>query len=111
MIDLNTLISPSLGIQLRNVATINDRGEMAAVAFFPDGNHRPVLLIPCGAQQQDSEDCQDSAGLNTMSTMQGNRTAAPTVQRNNRNAETLPAGVRGLLARRHPVDSAGTRKK
>lgn len=41
MVDLNTVISPSLGIQLRNAVTISDRGEMAAVAFFP------VLLIPC----------------------------------------------------------------
>jgi probable HAF family extracellular repeat protein len=59
MLDLNTLISPSLGIQLRNVATINDRGEMAAVAFFPDGNHRPVLLIPC--DENDRESCLDSS--------------------------------------------------
>jgi probable HAF family extracellular repeat protein len=51
MIDLNTLISPSLGIQLLNAATINDRGEMAVVADFADGSRRPVLLIPCDAQQ------------------------------------------------------------
>src|SRR6266487_954672 len=36
MIDLNTLISPSPGIQLLNAATINDRGEMAVVADFAD---------------------------------------------------------------------------
>jgi hypothetical protein len=38
------LISPDLGAQLRNVATINDRGEMAVVAFFPTG----VIAQCCG---------------------------------------------------------------
>ncbi len=104
MIDLNTLISPSLGIQLRNVATINDRGEMAAVAVFPDGNHRPVLLIPCPAQQGDT-DCQDSISLNTTSIMGVNGTAVHAAPGNNRNAETLPAALRVLLARRHSPQS------
>ena len=61
MVDLNTLISPNLGIQLGNAAAINDRGEMVSVAFFPDGSHRPVLLIPC--DENDQEKCQDSPSL------------------------------------------------
>ena len=59
MVDLNTLISPGLGIQLRNVATINDRGEMAAVAAFANGDRRPVILIPCDDHDDNAEDCQD----------------------------------------------------
>jgi probable HAF family extracellular repeat protein len=58
MVDVNTLISPALGIQLRNIATINDRGEMAAVGAFANGDRRPVILVPC--DDHDSEqDCQD----------------------------------------------------
>lgn len=100
MVDLNTLISPSLGIQLKNATTINDRGEMLAVAWFADGGHRQVLLIPCDAQQGNSEDCQDSAGLNKTLSMQVTGTVAPSAPRNNRNAETLSAGPRALLSRR-----------
>jgi hypothetical protein len=83
MIDLNTLIAPSLGIQLLNAATINDRGEMAVVADFADGSRRPVLLIPCDAQQGDSEDCQDSTSLNTMSNMPVTERVARTPVSNN----------------------------
>jgi len=75
MVDLNTLISPSLGIQLRNVFAINDHGEMAAVAFFPDGNHRPVLLIPC--DENDRESCLDSSSLSAIPTIKAPFSAAP----------------------------------
>ena len=56
MVDLNTLISPDLGVQLRNIATINEHGEMAAVGVFDDGTHRPVLLVPCAKDQDQCED-------------------------------------------------------
>ena len=58
MVDVNTLISPGLGIQLRNIAAINDRGEMAAIAAFANGDRRPILLVPCG-DHDEHEDCQD----------------------------------------------------
>lgn len=61
MVDLNTLIAPSLGLQLRNVAAINERGEMAVVAFFPNGDHRPVLLIPCTDLDRENEQCKDTS--------------------------------------------------
>jgi probable HAF family extracellular repeat protein len=102
MVDLNTLISPSLGIQLRNVTTINDRGEMTAVAWFEDGSHREVLLAGCDAQPRNGEDCQDSANLNITRSVQANSTlplAAST--RNDRNPTSLPLAFRALLARRH----------
>lgn len=47
LVDLNTLIPPNSGVQLRNASIINDRGEIVAVAFFDDGSHAPVLLVPC----------------------------------------------------------------
>jgi probable HAF family extracellular repeat protein len=60
MVDLNALIAPGLGVQLRNVADINDRGEMAAVGWFDDDTHRPVLLFPCGKGHQDCGDMVSS---------------------------------------------------
>jgi probable HAF family extracellular repeat protein len=58
--DLNTLISPRLELQLRNAAAINDRGEIAAAAYFLNGNHRPLLLIPCEETSENDEDCDDA---------------------------------------------------
>ena len=46
-IDLNSLIPADSGVQLRNAPYINDRGEIVAIAWFPDGHHSPVLLVPC----------------------------------------------------------------
>jgi probable HAF family extracellular repeat protein len=46
VVDLNTLIPPDSGVQLRNAPYINDRGEIVAIASYPDGHHAPVLLIP-----------------------------------------------------------------
>lgn len=66
MLDLNTLISSSLGIQVRNATAINNRGEITVVAWFADGSHRQVLLVPCNVHQT-SEDCQDSANFNAVS--------------------------------------------
>jgi len=75
MVDLNTLISPSLGIQLRNAVNINDRGEMAVVALFPDGNRRPVLLIPCA--ENDREGCLDSPSLSAVPSIKATFSSAP----------------------------------
>lgn len=47
VVDLNTLIPSDSGVQLRNASYINDRGEIAAIGWFPDGHHGPVLLVPC----------------------------------------------------------------
>lgn len=55
VVDLNSLISPDSGVQLRNATFINDRGEIAAVGSYPDGTHGPVLLIPC----EKGQDCQN----------------------------------------------------
>ena len=60
MQDLNTLIPAKLGLRLRNVADINDRGEMAAFATRPNGDLRTVLLIPCDQAGGNDEDCEDA---------------------------------------------------
>ncbi len=58
MVDVNKLVSPGLDIQLGNIAAINDRGEMVAIAAFANGDRRPVILVPCD-DHNDNEDCQD----------------------------------------------------
>jgi probable HAF family extracellular repeat protein len=97
MVDLNTLISPSLGIQLRNVAAINDRGEMAAVAFFSDGSHRPVLLVPCATQV---DDCQDTGALKGASSLSLAASTISLVQQNAKNQKFLPNEIQAVLAMR-----------
>jgi probable HAF family extracellular repeat protein len=47
MIDLNAFVPPSSDLHLRAGATINDRGEIAAVAATLDGSRRAFLLVPC----------------------------------------------------------------
>jgi len=59
-IDLNTLIPANSGVELKNASIINDRGEIVAVAVFPDGNKAPVLLVPCESDSDQNESCQNS---------------------------------------------------
>ena len=115
IVDLNTLISPTLGIQLLNAAAINDRGEMASVAFFPDGSHRPVLLIPCNAKEGNGGDCQDPASLSAFSTP--NFSSQNSISRTQRDSSLtqahvglrrngpVPATLRPLLGRRYHTSS------
>jgi probable HAF family extracellular repeat protein len=97
MLDLNTLVSPELGIQLRNVATINDRGEMAVVAFFPDGSHRPVLLIPCDGR---ADDCKDIVTLNSASTVRSGASSSVLHQNRLNSTSSLPMDIQTVIAAR-----------
>jgi probable HAF family extracellular repeat protein len=97
MVDLNTLILPDLGVQLRNVATINDRGEMAVVGWFPDETHRPVLLIPCGdARENDNSAQHQGASLNTL---RASTPASPPAARSKVNSGSVPMKLRARLTR------------
>jgi len=57
MVDLNSLIPPSSGIQLVEAAQINDRGEIAAQGPDAIGNNHVVLLIPCDESHPGVEGC------------------------------------------------------
>jgi probable HAF family extracellular repeat protein len=61
VVDLNTLIPANSGVQLRNASIINERGEIVAVAFYQNGNHGPVLLVPCESESNSviSDSCQN----------------------------------------------------
>jgi probable HAF family extracellular repeat protein len=60
-IDLNAFVPPGSDLHLRAGATINDRGEIAVVGAFPDGDHRAVLLVPCDDEPADSAGCREAA--------------------------------------------------
>jgi probable HAF family extracellular repeat protein len=112
MIDLNTLISPSLGIQLRNVATINEWGEMAVVAFFPDGSHRPVLLIPCDDRSTNSDDCQDSINPETTHIQQRSSTLSLSTAAPSRfDSRSVPMKLRERLARSYDTNSQTVQRR
>lgn len=59
MADLNSLIPPGSGVELHNAPFINDRGEIAAIGFFPDGTHAPVLLVPCSGSNSANGGCEN----------------------------------------------------
>ena len=46
MVDLNTLIDPPSPIHIDSPWTINERGEIFASGFLPDGTTRAVELVP-----------------------------------------------------------------
>jgi len=59
LVDLNTLIPANSGVQLRDAANINDRGEIVVFATYPNGNKTLVLLIPCESDRREA--CENSA--------------------------------------------------
>jgi probable HAF family extracellular repeat protein len=60
MIDLDTLIPPTSGIQLQGAVAINDRGEITSDGLLPNGEIHAVLLIPCDEDHADMEGCDYS---------------------------------------------------
>ncbi|MBZ5658158.1 MAG: hypothetical protein LAO56_23090 [Acidobacteriia bacterium] len=83
-IDLNTLIPADSGVQLRNASIINERGEIVAVGVYPDGNHGPVLLIPCERKSDQADTCQNSGAP-----LLGARSAPAFARTNNRPPQWL----------------------
>jgi probable HAF family extracellular repeat protein len=46
IIDLNSLVDPSLGWTIGDAVAINDRGKIAADGYQPDGTYHAILLTP-----------------------------------------------------------------
>ena len=61
VIDLNTFVPAESNLHLRAGVTINDRGEIAVVGLTPDGDHRAVLLIPCGDEPANIGGCHEAS--------------------------------------------------
>ena len=57
MVDLNTLIPRTPGLQLTHALYINDRGEIAAEGNLPNGDFHAFILIPCDENHAGVEDC------------------------------------------------------
>jgi hypothetical protein len=60
MIDLDTLIPPTSGIQLQVAVAISDRGEITTDGLLSNGEIHAVLLIPCDEDHLDMEGCDYS---------------------------------------------------
>ena len=56
-VDLNTLISPSSGMQLASGFSINERGEINGGGGLANGDQHAFLLIPCDENHPDVEGC------------------------------------------------------
>jgi probable HAF family extracellular repeat protein len=65
MVDLNTLISPSPGLQLTHALFVNDRGEIAAEGNLSNGDIHAFVLIPCDEDHPGVEGC-DYAPVETV---------------------------------------------
>jgi probable HAF family extracellular repeat protein len=60
MVDLNTLIPPGSNLQLNQVGSINDRGEITGEAITSNGDNHGFLLIPCDDKHAGVEGCDYS---------------------------------------------------
>lgn len=62
MIDLNSLVSSGSSLYLLSANDINDRGEIVGQAFDQASGAAPAfLLVPCGEEGTDAENCQSSS--------------------------------------------------
>jgi probable HAF family extracellular repeat protein len=57
IVDLNTLVAAGSGLTLYVARSINDQGEIAALAVDSSGNNHAVLLIPCDGKHPRVEGC------------------------------------------------------
>ena len=73
MVDLNLLVFPKSDIVVADPFDINDRGEIAAAGFLPNGDERAVILIPNG-------DCEDECEARITASQNQAAVAAKTQQ-------------------------------
>jgi len=104
MVDLNTLIPPTPGLQLTHALYINDRGEIAAEGNFTNGDFHAFILIPCDENHDSVEGCDyDSVEAVTEAQIRLAQTLqapAPTSAAKLSSAE-MTARLRSMMARRN----------
>ena len=67
MIDLNVFVPPGSNLNLPDVETINDRGEIFGSAVLPSGDTHAFMLIPC---EEGEKDCIDASEKGTIASSQ-----------------------------------------
>ena len=60
MIDLNSFVPSSSGVQLTFALSINERGEIASLGVLPSGDQHAFVLIPCDDDHSGIEGCDYS---------------------------------------------------
>jgi probable HAF family extracellular repeat protein len=94
MVDLNTLIPPSSGLELVAADNINERGEIVGVGVparcFPDFCGHLFLLIPCAASE--TQGCED-IGEGTNAAVQSNPAHAINSSTTSPQRRPTPKGV------------------
>ena len=60
MVDLNTFVIPSFGVQVSIALDINDRGEIVGGGVLPNGDTHAIFLIPCDENHPNIEGCDYS---------------------------------------------------
>ena len=73
-IDLNTLVAPGSGLSLIGPFYINDRGEIAGVGVFANGDTHAFVLIPC--DENHPGECNDYSMIEAPTP----QTSAPTAE-------------------------------
>jgi probable HAF family extracellular repeat protein len=104
MVDLNTLIPPTPGLQLTHALYINDRGEIAAEGNFTNGDFHVFILIPCDENHESLEGCDydDVEAVADARVLSGQITWAPTVPaRTKLSRSEMTARFRSIAAGRN----------
>lgn len=51
MVDINTLVLPGSDLQIIDLFSINERGEIAGAAVLPNGDEHAIVLVPASAEE------------------------------------------------------------
>jgi hypothetical protein len=112
-VDLNTLVSPRSALQMTGAFWINDRGEITGRGVPPgcgdvDVCGHAFLLIPCGRDHNDAEECreQDEGAIaaNENGSAPVSQTATTAPQSALSHSEIM-AVLRARVARRYHIPS------
>jgi probable HAF family extracellular repeat protein len=95
MVDLNLLVFPMSDIEVADPYDINDRGEIAAAGFLPNGDERAVLPIPIGDCDDACEARITASQNHTALAAQPNSSTRATI----RNSETEGAPINSMRYR------------
>jgi hypothetical protein len=111
IINLNVFVPPGSGIDLEDVETITDRGELFGEAFLDNGESRAFLLIPCDDNHRNVEGCdysmmEESPAVSVQQTVHG--ISGRRLLQQIHHPRLRPWGMGGLLPRPTGHDPTAT---